>query len=574
MSALAAAALPAENPQSPLAGAVGANVIGLLAEVAARHPERPALVMESGGVTFGDLWRRVDRASVGLRRLGLSPGDRAIVLIPMSIDLYVALLALLKLGAVAVFVDPWIGMRQIAAFAAFAEPRAFLGVPKAHLLRLLSLRLRQIPVAVVAGRRLGPLPAPVTLAELERAEGDGAVHPSAAGDSALITFTSGSSGEPKGADRTHGFLLAQHRALAAEFPSREDDVDMPMFPVFALNNLASGIPSVLPAMDFRRVEEVDAGRVRAQMAVHGVTTCTASPPFFDRLAAHLDKAERAAVRPELRRSPKPLRSRLRRILTGGAPVSDAQLVAWRLALPETEILVVYGSTEAEPVAHIAAGERLAATSNCRPASPGYCVGVPTPRLATRLVRLERGAVDLALGGWEAWEVGEGEVGELVVAGEHVCRGYYKNPQAVAANKITESEPFESGGAVWHRMGDTGYFDGKGRFWLTGRVHSTIRRAGGDVHPQLVEQAAAGEDPRIRRAAAVGLPDPVLGERAVLVLETGAGDELAGEVAARLEAAGLTVDEIVLTQKRLPVDPRHRSKIDYPKLRRRLERKAR
>lgn len=574
MSALAATPVPADGAARPLAEAAGANVIGLLAEVAARHPERPALVMESGGVTFGELWRRVDCASVGLRRLGLAAGDRAIVLIPMSIDLYVALLALLKLGAVAVFVDPWIGLRQIAAFAAFAEPRAFLGVPKAHLLRLFSRRLRQIPLAVVAGRRLGPLPAPVTLAELERAPGDGAVHPAAAGDSALITFTSGSSGEPKGADRTHGFLLAQHRALAAEFPSRDDDVDMPMFPVFALNNLASGIPSVLPAMDLRRVEEVDVGRVRAQMAVHGVTTCTASPPFFDRLAAHLDKAERAAVRPELRRSPKPLRSRLRRILTGGAPVSDAQLVSWRLALPETEILVVYGSTEAEPVAHISAGERLAATSNLRPASPGYCVGVPTPRLAARLVRLERGAIDLARDGWEAWEAGEGEIGELVVAGEHVCRGYYKNPEAVAANKIIESsEPLESDGTVWHRMGDTGYFDGKGRFWLTGRVHSTIRRAGGDVHPQLVEQAAAGEDPRIRRAAAVGLPDPALGERAVLVLETGAGDELAGEVAARLEAAGLTIDEIVLTQKRLPVDPRHRSKIDYPKLRRRLERKA-
>lgn len=563
---MSASAAPSPFPNA------GANVIGLLAEVAARRPDRPALVMETESITFGGLWQRVDRASVGFKKLGLAPGDRAIVLIPMSIDLYVALLALLKLGAVAVFVDPWIGLAQIAAFAAFAEPRAFLGVPKSHLLRLFSRRLRQIPLAVVAGRRLGPFPAPITLAEVEVWDGDGAVHPSAPGDSALITFTSGSSGEPKGADRTHGFLLAQHRALAAEFPARDDDVDMPMFPVFALNNLASGIPSVIPAMDLRHVEEVDAGRVRAQMAVHGVTTCTASPPFFDRLAAHLDKAERAAVRPELRRSPKPLRSRLRRILTGGAPVSDAQLVSWRLALPETEILVVYGSTEAEPVAHIAAGERLGATSNCRPASPGYCVGEPTSLLATRLVRLERGPIDLADGGWEAWEVGEGEIGELVVAGEHVCRSYYKNPAAVAANKITE--PPEVGGTVWHRMGDTGYFDGKGRFWLTGRVHSTIRRAGGDVHPQLVEQAARGEDPRIHRAAAVGLPDPGLGEKAVLVIETTAGDEIAGDVARRLETAGLLVDEIVLTARSLPVDPRHRSKIDYPRLRRRLERKAR
>jgi acyl-CoA synthetase (AMP-forming)/AMP-acid ligase II len=553
---------------APAAG--GANVIALLAEIAGRHPDRPALVMEQGSVSFGELWRRVDRASAGMRRLGLEPGDRAIVMIPMSIDLYVALLGLLKMGAVAVFVDPWIGARQIAAFAAFAEPRAYFGIAKAHLLRFLAPRLRRIPIAVTAGRRVGPWPAPLTLAELEAAPGDGLVHPAAAGDSALITFTSGSSGEPKGADRTHGFLLAQHRALAAEFPSQEGDVDMPMFPVFALNNLASGVPSVIPALDFRRVETVDAARVRAQMAVHGVTTCTASPPFFDRLARDLEQAERAKVRPELRRSPKPLRSRLRRILTGGAPVSDAQLVAWRLALPETEVLVVYGSTEAEPVAHVEACERLGAVSDRRPASPGYCVGTPTPLVRARAIAIEPGPVVLGAAGWSEWEVAPGEVGELVVTGDHVCRGYYRNPGAAAANKIVDSD-----GTVWHRMGDTGYFDGRGRFWLTGRVHSTLRRQGGDVHPQLVEQAATGGDPRIRRAAAVGLADPELGERAVLVLETAAGDGSAGLVAdveRRLESAGLAVDEIVRTEKPLPLDPRHRSKIDYPKLRRRLERR--
>ncbi len=90
--------------------------------------------------------------------------------------------------------------------------------------------------------------------------GDGYVHPVEPDDPALITFTSGSSGEPKGANRTHRFLLAQHRALAAEFPAQPGDVDMPMFPVFALNNLASGVPSVVPEMDFRRVDQVNAAR--------------------------------------------------------------------------------------------------------------------------------------------------------------------------------------------------------------------------------------------------------------------------------------------------------------------------
>lgn len=118
------------------------------------------------------------------------------------------------------------------------------------------------------------------------------------------------------------------------------------------------------------------------------------------------------------------------------------------------------------------------------------------------------------------------------------------------------------------MGDTGSFDAEGRFWLAGRVHSTIRRGGALVHPQLVEQAACGEDPCLQRSAAVGMPDPDLGERVVLVVET-EEEGVEGEIAARVAAAGLAADEIVLTATPLPVDPRHNSKIDYGKLRERL-----
>jgi acyl-CoA synthetase (AMP-forming)/AMP-acid ligase II len=528
------------------------NVLTVLRDVATRVPDRPALIAPAPGVgdrriTFAGLRDRIDRAAAGLRRLGLAPEERVIVMIPMSIDLYVALLAVLQIGAVAVFVDPWIGVRQIAAFSAFAEPRAWIGVPRSHLLRLVSGALRAIPWTVTTGFRFGPLPARRTLAELEEGSGDGAIHPVEPSSPALITFTSGSSGEPKGANRTHGFLLAQHRALAAEFPAAEGDVDMPMFPVFSLNNLAVGVTSVVPDLDFRRVDRVDAARVLRQVADHNVTTCTASPPFFDRLCARIEA--HPGERP-----------RLRRLLTGGAPVSDAQLRAWRRALPQTGIVVAYGSTEAEPVAHLAAEERLALQS------PGYCAGRPMDRIRARLIRIHDGPVELGNGGWEAWETPAGEIGELVVSGEHVCRDYYRNPRAVLENKIREPD-----GTVWHRMGDTGSFDSAGRFWIAGRVHSTIWRKGRPVHPQLIEQAAQGEDSRIRRVAAVGLPDLSLGERVTVVVETGAGEELRDSVQARLAAAGQPVDEIVLTAEALPVDPRHNSKIDYRRLRERIGR---
>lgn len=562
------------------AEAAGGNIVAFLERSAAWVPDRPALLFGGGGgsresgrrLTFGELRAGSERLAAGLRAAGLAPGDRAIVMVPMSPELYLVLLGLLRLGAVAVFVDPWIGLSQVAAFAAFAEPRAYLGVGRSHWLRLLDRGLRRLPITVTTGRRLGGWPARRTLAELLGTSASAPVHPAATSDPALITFTSGSSGTPKGADRTHGFLAAQHRALAAEFAYRDGDVDMPMFPVFALNNLALGIPSVVPRMDFRRVDRLDAAPILMQIECHGVTTATASPPFFDRLA---DAVESGAARAP----------RLRRILTGGAPVSDAQLTRWRRVFGDTEIVVAYGSTEVEPVAHLEVGERLAVSAPIggdaggrasAGIGGGYCVGPIVPRLDSRLVRIERGPIELGAEGWAAWEVaGEDGVGELVVRGDHVCRGYFRAPEAVRRNKIVEPS-----GRVWHRMGDTGYFDAEGRFWLVGRVHSTIFHRGAPVHAQRLEQVARGDDPRIRRAAAVGLEDDELGERVVVVLElaetAGAGPaaaELDGDpraaALARLTAAGLPADEVAVASRPLPLDPRHRSKVDYGRLRRRL-----
>lgn len=531
--------------------AIEANVVSYLGRARRRCGTRVALVAGGRSVSFGELWERVDRTSVGLRAAGLRAGDRAVLMVPMSIELYVLMLAVLKLGAVGVFVDPWIGRRQIAAFSAFAEPAAWIGVARSHVLRLLDPALRRVRSTVTTGRRLGPLPARLTLAELERHAGDGAIHAVLADEPALVTFTTGSSGLPKGANRTHGFLAAQHAALQAEFPGRDDDVDMPMFPVFALNNLAAGIPSIVPSLDFARVAELDAAAVLEEMRAHGVTTCTASPPFFERIVAHVTAGRAGAPR-------------LRRILTGGAPVSDRQLESWRRALPGVEIVVVYGSTEAEPVAHVTAEERLALASSHGGEQRGFCAGRPCARVRAHVVRITPGPIRLGARGWEEWELGAGEVGELVVSGAHVGRDYFRNPQAVEENKIRDAE-----GNVWHRMGDTGRLDREGRFWLVGRVHSTIRRAGALVHPQLVEQAALGDDAEIRRVAAVGMRDESLGERVLVLVESAGGASVRERVAERLRQAALPCDELRVSSTALPVDPRHNSKIDYAALRRSL-----
>lgn len=428
------------------------NAASLFRDAARAHPERVAFYDGKRAIAFGALWERVSRFDL------VRPRERAMITLPMSIRLYESLLGVLHAGGVAVFIDPWVGFRNFVRLGRASGAKVFLGMLKVHLLFLFAPRRHQ--------------PDPP--------------------DAAIVTFTTGSSGTPKSVVRTHRILIAQHERLAAEFPAREGDVDLCTFPIFALNNLASGVTTVIPPIDLKRVDRLDPQLVARVARARGVTTATSSPPLFDKLAPLAD------------------RPRFRRILTGGAPVTDAQLRAWIAAWPEAEIVIAYGSTEAEPVAHIEARERLAAGGR------GY--------LAGRIVHGVNAKLDMI----------DDEVGELLVAGEHVA---------------SEND--------WHRMGDTGWFDEEGRFRIAGRVHSTIWRNGVAHHAQLVEQAARGDDARIKRVAAVGWND-----RLIVVVES--DEDVASDVKKRVDA-----DEVIVTKEPLPVDPRHNSKIDYAKLRERL-----
>jgi acyl-CoA synthetase (AMP-forming)/AMP-acid ligase II len=481
------------------------NIAQHLERHATEQPNRMALVADTQ-TSFAELWDNADHAAAKLIALGLKTGDRAIVMVPMGIDLYVTLIALWKMGAVAVFIDPWIKRKQLSEIARFTGARLYVGSGKARLLQFITPGLRTVPLRYSPG---------------SYAEGGTTTCENSANDTALITFTGGSSGKPKGANRTHGILQAQHVELSKCFPYLSSDVDLTTFPVFALNNLATGIPTIIPSIDFRKVANMDAQLVARQMNECGVTTCTASPPFFDQLA-------------DLKTSPP-----LRRILVGGAPVTDQQLHRWREAFPQTEIVIVFGSTEAEPTAHISLEDRLA----CH--GPGYCCG--TPVLSSRIVAIQKERLE------DLTPLGTGEIGELVVAGDHVCRDYYQNPEAAQDNKFLKD------GILWHRMGDTGYMDDLGRFWLTGRVHSSIPIKNGFAHPQLIEQAARGTEPSIERIAAIGHKNKIM----VVVQST--QDLDSEEIRTRCRDAGQPCDRVILTQKPLPVDPRHNSKIDYAKV---------
>ena len=371
----------------------------------------------------------------------------------------------------------------------------------------------------------------------------------AADDHGLITFTSGSTGRPKGADRTHGLLIAQHEALRAHFPDAADDVDMPCFPVVTLHNLCCGIPTVMPAVDLSAPAAVQPAPVLAQARAEGVTRISGAPAYVRRLADAL-LAEGATL------------PAVRHVLVGGAPVPADLCARLTEAFPEAACDIVYGSTEAEPIASIAMRDVLAAAAG---SDEGYLVGAPVEQTDMALLELPDPAPDrLDERGVAPYRVPAGATGEVVVAGDHVNRGYVDNPEADRENKL-----FGVNDRVWHRTGDVGHLDDEGRLWLTGRTSDVLHVDGRVVHPLPVE-AALDALPGVARSALVAHVGAPGGELAVALADGAAMSEVLPRLEAELAARGLGAVPVRAIPA-MPVDRRHNSKLDRPSLRRALRR---
>ncbi len=496
-------------------------------------------------IIYKDFTDKLNAISGGLKKIGIAKGDRVIIFVPLSVELYLSMFAVQRLGGIAVFLDSWARKDHLGVCAQVVKPKAMISFEKAFELCSAVPELANIQIRVVVGPHekgytsdLESLIKNSEMSDIESVESD---------DTALITFTTGSSGVPKGADRTHRFLAAQHRALDRVIPYNESDKDLPVFPIFSLNNLAGGVTTVLPAIDLAAPSDKDAAIIVNQIRSSKVTCCTVSPSIFVNIAEYC-------------RQHNIIFTDLRRVVTGGAPVSKDNVKDFKSIAPSAEILVLYGSTEVEPIAHIEANEMLQDSVK----REGVNVGEISEDLEYKFIKIWRKNIELGKMGWKEWEVERGKAGELVVSGLHVCENYYNNPEAFKASKIKEAN-----GKIWHRTGDVGALDEKKRLWLIGRVHNTIVRANEylfPVHAEILLKKLGF----VKQAAFLGIDDLKLGEKACAVVSLKSGYSLenevkyAKEISDILKSNKIPVDDIRIVEE-IPLDPRHHSKVEYSKL---------
>lgn len=465
------------------------NLIARFLTEAERRADQIAIIDRRGRrITFAQLMARSAQLSGAWRANGLRAGDRVILAMGIGIDLYVALAAAWRVGAVVVFPEPALGLRGLRHAVRTTSPKAFLSSGLYRWLGWVLPELRRLPM------RLSPNDAGTGPDNIEDVTGE---------HSALISFTSGSTGLPKAIVRSHGFLAAQNACVADLLdPRGRCEVDLVAFPVFVVANLSFGVTSALPNWNLRRHHKADPVKIADHMRNHGVTRALLPPSICERLCT-LD-----ALPP------------LHAVFTGGGPVFPDVLRKLTALLPEADIVAVYGSTEAEPISHLHVRDIGQADWTAMETGAGLLAGHPIPQVALML-RDE----------------------EVVVTGDHVNKGYL-DPRDNAGNKIAIDN------CIWHRTGDAARLDDQGRLWLLGRHDARV--AG--LYPFTVEVAARSW-PGVIRAALVGVNG-----RAVLAIE---GDRT--KLGDWREKASAFANLELVHVKAIPLDRRHRSKVDYARL---------
>jgi olefin beta-lactone synthetase len=358
-----------------------------------------------------------------------------------------------------------------------------------------------------------------------------------------VKLISGSTGEPKGVFLPHRVLQAQVRTFRELFGVAANDVVLAAFPALILLGPGLGCPVVLPEIDARRPAAFDPEKLAGTIRQYGTTHSFGSPAIWGPLGKHLE--ERGASIPTMRC-----------IAMGGAAIGLDLLDRFegRMA-PGAEAAAPYGATEAVPVTMVYAGEIRAAREEG--AGPGILVGRPVQGVEARILRIS----DAPLG--EAVPLPAGEIGEIAVRGDIVAPGYFGRPDADALAKVPDA------GGTWHRMGDLGFLDDRGRLWFCGRKSERVETNLGPLYSACVEPLFAS-DRRVHRVALVGLgarPE----QKPVLVVEPAPGHwprtararrALAEAVLAGGASGPPEVRAIreVLFHRKLPLDIRHNAKV--------------
>jgi malonyl-CoA/methylmalonyl-CoA synthetase len=453
-----------------------------LHSLCARQPDKVALVFLSEGdggerraerqaVTYGELERLVRQAMAFLQSRGVEKGDRVALQLPKSLPFIVLHLAVMRLEAISLPLNPGYPPRELHYFLDDAGAKLFFA-------------------SAMARAALEPEPGDLdSLEEIIYLDGDDAFAallapydqleaallptPQDRDATCLMIYTSGTTGRPKGAELTHGNLTANLNALHEAWGWREDDVLLHILPIFHVHGLIVALHGALHAgATALLMPGFDAARTLQLLQDEGCTVFMGVPTIHRRLV-DVEGASDYDL------------SRMRLITSGSDRLPDDLFRQFQETFGHT-LLERYGMSETGMLlSNPLHGERRVGS-----------VGLPLPGVEVRIVDPETEA-----------PLPDGEVGAVQARGANVCKGYWRQPEKTA-------EAFTLDG--WLRTGDLGLREPDGYFTLKGRSKDLVISGGYNVYPPEVELVLAGH-PAVAASAVIGCPDVQWGERVTAVV---------------------------------------------------------
>jgi long-chain acyl-CoA synthetase len=463
------------------------NLAQNLIDTAAEHADRPALKMDDAGLTYAEFRDAASKVAASLQARGIAPGDRVGMVLPNVLSFPVVFYGALLAGAAVVPMNPLLKAREVeyylrdsgARLVVALEPSAEPVVEAAGTVGIEAVTVGPaLPDALIGD--------PALDAPVERS-GD---------DLAVILYTSGTTGQPKGAELTHANLVGNCRTTADTLAENTaDDVIMGCLPLFHVFGLTCGLnTAVARGSLLTLIPRFDGGKALSVIERDRVTIFEGVPTMFAGML-HSPDAGSTDV------------SSLRLCVSGGSAMPVEVMRAFEEKFG-CIILEGYGLSETSPVASFnhPHAER----------KPGS-IGTPIAGVEMRLVDDD------------GKDVAEGEVGEIAIRGPNVMKGYWQRAEETATS-IPDG---------WFRTGDLARQDEDGYFFIVDRKKEMIIRGGYNVYPREIEEALY-EHPAVAEAACVGIPHPELGEEvgAAVALKPGTSaevDELRDFVKARVAA---------------------------------------
>jgi long-chain acyl-CoA synthetase len=447
------------------------NLAYNLTGTAEHHPTRPALRLDDAVMTYAEFDDATARVAALLRKRGLAPGDRVGIMLPNVSEFALAYYGVLRAGGVVVPMNVLLKRREVTFYLGDSQARllfAWHELPNAAKDGAAELGAECLVVEPDAFAQLLAGVEP-----LERVVGR------EADDTAVILYTSGTTGKPKGAQLTHANLAINADVSKQLFAVGPEDVILGALPLFHAFGQTCGLNvAVASGASLALLPRFDPAKALTMIERDQVTVFEGVPTMYAALLHHPER-ERFDVRT------------LRICVSGGAALAVELLRGFERTF-DCVILEGYGLSETSPVACFNHPDRER--------KPGS-IGTPIEGVEMRLVDQDRR------------EVVPGAVGELAIRGHNVMKGYWNRPEAT-------EEAIDADG--WFYSGDIARIDADGCFFIVDRKKELIIRGGYNVYPREVEEVLY-EHPAVREAAVIGLPHPDLGEEvgAAVALTPGA-----------------------------------------------------